>query len=39
MKSAMSSVISKYIKERKSHTENENLLKIVKIKKIMKRNY
>ena len=33
MKSAMSSVISKYIKERKSHTENENLLKIVKIKK------
>ena len=33
MKSAMSSVISKYIKERKSHTEKENLLKIVKIKK------
>ena len=33
MKSAMSSVISKYIKERKSHTENENFLKIVKIKK------
>jgi hypothetical protein len=33
MKSAMSSVISKYINERKSLTEKENLLKIVKIKK------
>ena len=32
MKSAMSSVISKYINERKSLTEKENLLKIVKIK-------